>query len=104
MPHEHNSSPNHKRQEEQENHLDHCFQYLQQGILCAADTTIEPSFVSTTATGGRIHLIDGNRVAHQCRKLDGLYKGIAESLESPIVLERKLKKGDKLDEILKESV
>ncbi|KAK2052711.1 hypothetical protein LY76DRAFT_467223, partial [Colletotrichum caudatum] len=41
-------------------HLGHCFDFLRQGILCAADPTLEalgPGFTETTGEG----------VVHQCR-------------------------------------
>ncbi|KAK1565918.1 uncharacterized protein LY79DRAFT_573128 [Colletotrichum navitas] len=41
-------------------HLGHCFDFLRQGILCAADSTLEamgPGFTETTGEG----------VVHQCR-------------------------------------
>ncbi|EMD84701.1 hypothetical protein COCC4DRAFT_77040 [Bipolaris maydis ATCC 48331] len=40
-------------------HLGHCFDFLRQGILCAADSTLEPLGPGYTET-------DGTGVSHQC--------------------------------------
>ena len=50
--------PNHERHEE------HCFDYLRQGLMCAADTTIEHPQVEHD---GRRRFTDGWGVIHQCK-------------------------------------
>ena len=42
-------------------HTEHCFHYIRQHILCAADTTLEPR------TQGGKGVIPGEGVAHTCR-------------------------------------
>ena len=44
----------------------HCFEYLQQTILCAADMTVEAAAVSSD--GAVKDNIDGYRTVHQCKK------------------------------------
>ena len=45
-------------------HLEHCFDYLRQGIMCAGDLTLESARVEKD--GSRIQ-VDGWGIAHQCR-------------------------------------
>ncbi|KAL6702402.1 hypothetical protein ACN47E_002195 [Coniothyrium glycines] len=48
------------------NHTEHCFHYLRQGILCAADTTIEPGGVAMRKENGEAsHPVV--RAVHTCR-------------------------------------
>ena len=44
------------------NHLFHCVDYIRQGILCRADTTLE-----SRSESNHEH-IDGYNVPHQCRR------------------------------------
>ncbi|PSN60133.1 hypothetical protein BS50DRAFT_640221 [Corynespora cassiicola Philippines] len=47
-------------------HTEHCFHYLRQGILCAADTTLEPGGVGMKKENGGISHPDEGTV-HTCR-------------------------------------
>ena len=47
-----------------------CFDYLMQGIFCAADGTLEPS---RTNEGGKL-VADSYEVTHQCRNADRLWE------------------------------
>ncbi|MCJ1315341.1 hypothetical protein MMC15_000658 [Xylographa vitiligo] len=52
-------------------HALHCFEYLRQSILCAADTTLEPfrsRFEDSEGNG-----VDGMASLHQCRNFDQVY-------------------------------
>ena len=46
-------------------HLEHCFDYLRQAILCAGDTTIE--WARESGDGQVDGQVDGWGVEHQCR-------------------------------------
>lgn len=48
-------------------HLLHCFDYLRQGIMCAADSTLELVDVDGTST-------DGWGSTHECRDFDALFE------------------------------
>ena len=50
-------------------HTVHCFHYLWQGILCAADTTPEPGGVGMRMANGDIGAA-GDRTVHTCRTGD----------------------------------
>ncbi|KAF2430169.1 hypothetical protein EJ08DRAFT_697711 [Tothia fuscella] len=50
-------------------HWVHCLDYLMQGILCAADDTIE--FAHDTEEGGRA--VDGYEITHQCRSPEAIW-------------------------------
>ena len=49
-------------------HMDHCFDYLRQGIMCAGDTTLE------WPKEGSKGVVDGWGVTHQCRNWDDIVK------------------------------
>ncbi len=68
--------------------------------MCAADDTIEPSFVSETITGEKVRVINGDGVVHQCRRFDNVYTAMVRSQTKPIAMERGLLPGDTLREIL----
>ncbi|CZS93460.1 uncharacterized protein RCO7_10550 [Rhynchosporium graminicola] len=47
-------------------HLEHCLDYIRQGLMCSADTTIEwPVFVKNES--GKDGPITGEGIEHQCR-------------------------------------
>ncbi len=46
-------------------HVEHCFEYLRHGIICAGDATLEGPDPS-----GKV--LSGNGVMHRCRAWDGL--------------------------------
>lgn len=100
-------------------HIEHCFQYLaqvselsvhlgiaeptahqQQGITCAADDTIEPSFVAETPAGEKVRVINGDSVVHQCRRFDAVYTAVAQSQTKPIAMDRGLAPGDTVRGVL----
>lgn len=62
--------------------------------MCAADDTIEPSFVAETSDGKRVRVIDGDGVVHQCRDFDGMYAAVMKTQIEPFGLERELRDGD----------
>ncbi|EJT97268.1 hypothetical protein DACRYDRAFT_18688 [Dacryopinax primogenitus] len=47
-------------------HTEHCFHYLRQGILCAADTTLEPGGTGMLIENGD-KVATGGGVVHTCR-------------------------------------
>ncbi|PKK42869.1 hypothetical protein CI102_11916, partial [Trichoderma harzianum] len=47
-----------------DNHVEHCFDYLRQSIMCAADMTIEKARVDPD---GHRRAVDGWETTHQCR-------------------------------------
>ena len=51
-------------------HLDHCFDYLRQAIMCAADPAVEPARVEKD---GSRRTVDGWGAQHQCRSWDKLF-------------------------------
>ncbi|KAF4615831.1 hypothetical protein D9613_012371 [Agrocybe pediades] len=49
-------------------HVDHCSSYLTQLMMCAADTTLEPTTTRiNNSTGRRVHLVNSDGVVHRCR-------------------------------------
>ncbi|KAK4445428.1 hypothetical protein QBC34DRAFT_384226 [Podospora aff. communis PSN243] len=51
-------------------HVEHCFEYVRQGIICAGDTTLEGGRV----VGGRVvRGVDGWGVEHWCRDWDWIF-------------------------------
>lgn len=48
-----------------DNHIEHCFDYLRQSIMCAADMTIEQARVDSD---GHRRAVDGWKTTHQCRE------------------------------------
>ncbi|KAE8380870.1 hypothetical protein BDV26DRAFT_302396 [Aspergillus bertholletiae] len=49
------------------NHVDHCFQYLRQSLLCCGDTALEGQDPRTDQPG-----TDGTGAVHLCKDFDGL--------------------------------
>jgi hypothetical protein len=54
------------------NHIPHCFDYIRQGLMCSADTTLE--FAKMDEHGQRIRNVDGWGAEHQCRDWDAILK------------------------------
>lgn len=53
-------------------HTAHCFHYIRQGILCAADTTIEPGgLITDPETGNKV--AGGAGTVHTCRDWKQVY-------------------------------
>lgn len=66
MTHDTSSPPTQEDEPDMaEKHLAHCFDYIRQGIMCAADTTLEWSVTHPGA------LVTGWGIAHQCRDWNG---------------------------------
>ncbi|KAL2068248.1 hypothetical protein VTL71DRAFT_16346 [Oculimacula yallundae] len=53
-------------------HLNHCFDYLRQGVMCAGDMTLEPTFELTGEDEGT-RGVNGWNVEHQCRNWQMMY-------------------------------
>jgi hypothetical protein len=60
-------------------HWVHCLDYLMQGILCAADDTIE--FAHEDDEGART--VDGYEVTHQCRSADSIWEKVMGKQSTP---------------------
>lgn len=55
--------------ENQLRHVDHCFGYLRQALMCCSDTTLEGQAVTSDAKG-----TDGFGVKHRCRDFASVYR------------------------------
>ncbi|KAG9258583.1 uncharacterized protein F5Z01DRAFT_203104 [Emericellopsis atlantica] len=62
-------------------HTAHCFHYLRQGILCAADTTLEPGGVIMEAKNGD-KVATGVGVLHTCRDWRQVYDWMEKDHET----------------------
>ncbi len=49
-------------------HVDHCFRYLRQSILCASDTALEGQDPNTKEAG-----TDGIGAIHMCKNFDEIF-------------------------------
>ena len=58
-------------------HMEHCFDYLRQAILCAGDTTIE--WARKSSDGGTDKQVDGWGVEHQCRSSKTIFDFTAKN-------------------------
>ncbi|KAL6303285.1 hypothetical protein BKA93DRAFT_719827, partial [Sparassis latifolia] len=61
------ANPNHSMGEDAYAHADHCFNYLRQGLLCAADLTLEASEVKRRPDGALDNGASGIGMVHQCK-------------------------------------
>ena len=52
-------------------HIHHCFEYIRQSIMCAADTALEPF-------KDDIHGVDGFGNDHQCRDFEEVFNWAEE--------------------------
>ncbi|GKZ75429.1 hypothetical protein AnigIFM56816_000082 [Aspergillus niger] len=68
-------------------HWAHCFDYIAQGILCAADDTIERPRKTQVRHGKTIFDVDGVGAVHQCRDAKVLWQASVKSLEEPVDME-----------------
>ena len=48
-------------------HAKHCLSYLRQGLLCQADTALEPAEFARTVNGGTTQAVHGDGTTHLCR-------------------------------------
>ncbi|KAK1751045.1 hypothetical protein QBC47DRAFT_434797 [Echria macrotheca] len=58
-----------------DNHVDHCFDYLRQAIMCSADMTLEKARVEPD---GHRRRVDGWGTTHQCRNWGKVLEIVAE--------------------------
>ena len=56
-------------------HLNHCFDYLRQAIMCAGDTALEKAMV---VDGRPIRSVDGWGVEHECRDYSSIFNFAAQ--------------------------
>ncbi|KAK7676297.1 hypothetical protein QCA50_020751 [Cerrena zonata] len=63
-------------------HLMHCFGYLRQLVLCAADTTLEPSETVVNRHGQVRHIVFGTGAMHQCRDWRQVWDYAAENYQT----------------------
>jgi hypothetical protein len=70
-------------------HAEHCFHYLRQAVLCAADTTLEPGGVSRRLANGDT-VANGHDAVHTCRDWRQVYDwmGSQEEKWTPEMHER----------------
>ncbi|RKO87144.1 hypothetical protein BDK51DRAFT_8317, partial [Blyttiomyces helicus] len=61
-------------------HTEHCFHYLRQGILCAADTTIE--WGGSGMESGEEIIATGENTTHVCRDWTQVYDFMEENYKS----------------------
>ncbi|KAF2399358.1 hypothetical protein EJ06DRAFT_478226 [Trichodelitschia bisporula] len=52
-------------------HLDHCFDYLRQAVMCSGDTALEKAMV---VDGERRREVLGWGVEHECRDYEAIFK------------------------------
>ncbi|RAK99261.1 uncharacterized protein BO80DRAFT_446550 [Aspergillus ibericus CBS 121593] len=60
-------------------HWAHCFDYIAQAIICAADDTIEPPHSVIDKDGKSVLVIDGIGHTHQCRDPEPLWRAVLDS-------------------------
>jgi hypothetical protein len=79
-----------QNEELQAQHLDHCFDYLRQSIVCSADLTVEWARVEDDRTRQRI---DGWNIPHRhCKDPDAIEAFVAEHRTA--VTEDEIYRGD----------
>ena len=75
----------HAASDHEKAHLEHCFDYLRQSVMCCADTTVEWANPHSGPT--QKPLIDGWGIPHgQCKDWDKLLELITEH-QAPLVVE-----------------
>ncbi|PYH94764.1 hypothetical protein BO71DRAFT_378830 [Aspergillus ellipticus CBS 707.79] len=67
-------------------HWAHCFDYIAQGILCAADDTIERPRDAVNGHGKTVSQVDGEGSVHQCRDARVLWEASMGSMDEPVDL------------------
>ncbi|KAJ9228939.1 hypothetical protein DTO169E5_9028 [Paecilomyces variotii] len=98
--HEHSTSPSNTGKPHQDSvHWAHCLDYIAQGILCAADDTIEPPRRVKNEHGEHTVVVDGVGHTHQCRDPVSLWQAVMNSETHPIDLSE-LRKGEGLRSFL----
>lgn len=64
-----------------DSHTQHCFHFIRQGILCAADTTLDPLNVDGLGPDGSGVGTNGVDVTHVCRDWTQVYNFVRENQE-----------------------
>ncbi|PWY91614.1 hypothetical protein BO94DRAFT_564929 [Aspergillus sclerotioniger CBS 115572] len=78
-------SPSHSGDDHEDRvHWAHCFDYIAQGIICAADDTIEVPHLALNKDGKRVWIIDGMGQTHRCRDSGVLWGVVSGSEERPV--------------------
>jgi Mycotoxin biosynthesis protein UstYa len=67
--------PTPKHAKDTMDHIPHCFDYIRQGLMCNADTTLEKSIV---VDGIIMRDVTGWDVQHECRDWDAIMKWSAD--------------------------
>lgn len=68
-----------------EGHVGHCFSYIAQQIMCAADDTIEPPWINKTSDNFIIDAgVSGEGYRHQCRDASLVWETVMQSEHEPI--------------------
>ncbi|CAL8574732.1 hypothetical protein XPA_000685 [Xanthoria parietina] len=81
------------------NHIGHCIGYIAQHLMCAADSTIEPSKITLDASGQATQfMVDGEGYQHQYRDHSGLRR-IVERSEREAVKPWEWKMGDTVESV-----
>ncbi|KAK7943558.1 Piwi domain family protein [Apiospora aurea] len=69
----------------QKTHLPHCLMYIAQSLMCAGDSTLEPSWLRTDKDGNIVlHGVDGLGVQHQCKDTKSLWDAARRSSKGSI--------------------
>lgn len=66
----------HLKHGQKDDHIPHCFEYLRQGLMCAADTALERAVVEE---GNIVRDVDGWGVEHECRDWNAIYEWANEN-------------------------
>ncbi|KAE8380418.1 hypothetical protein BDV26DRAFT_290345 [Aspergillus bertholletiae] len=68
-----------------ETHVEHCFSYIAQSLMCSADDTIEPPQEHYDSDGNLIDInVDGMGHIHRCRDSRRIWEVVQQSEQSPI--------------------
>ncbi|KOS22273.1 hypothetical protein ESCO_001437 [Escovopsis weberi] len=65
-------------------HIMHCFDYIAQAMLCAADDAVEGYVVKFDEKGMETDVIDGRGQVHQCRNATTLFDYVLQSERRPV--------------------
>lgn len=67
----------------QHEHVEHCFDYLRQALMCSADTTIEHAMVE--GNGNRIQ-VDGWGATHKCKNWYSLWEFVVDCQAPEVIV------------------
>ncbi|MCJ1234689.1 hypothetical protein MMC14_002652 [Varicellaria rhodocarpa] len=76
-------NPDDSDDKDEEPHWLHCFNYIAEGIICAADSTIEPPRIKEQKDGKNRSVIDGIGHTHQCRDSKPVWDIVFNSEKAP---------------------